>query len=285
MYKLSFMLFNIKITILSENKFIYDILAAELIEKTKSQQYSDYFLEINYLDNDIYDKKFLKNFMPKNVEIAATDRRYNCNTLFVDKNISIYVFKNYIYNNLYNYFNKYENICFFHATTIEKDGYAYMILGNKNSGKTTKAIKLCLEYEFNLISDDVTSIKFDSKNKKYLASGIFRGFNMNKATYKMLLNDNHNLIEEDDKNLKNRYFLTSEPVKEAVLNGVIVLDSANHNDTIVNNVLSLLDVKREFVDNFLKTFSDKIKIFNLNISLSETSNKLNDIINLLTKDI
>ncbi|MDD3383699.1 MAG: hypothetical protein PHX46_02675 [Bacilli bacterium] len=277
MYNTSFLLFEKKITILSKNKNILDLLNLELIEKTNSQQATNLHLEINYFDENVFKSSFFNSYDIFNKEFYGINKKLMCPVFLTSDKKLYYSLKNFIYNSIENYFNKIDDVCFLHATAIEKDGFVYIILGNKNSGKSSKSIKLCLDYGYKLITDDVVPIKLLG-NGNYYIEGIFKGFNMNNATYKMLLSDNDEYIDENDYGLKSRYFLNNTSRKTGIFKCLFVLDSENIEKTIFDNVLSDISFKKEFINKFINNNSDSIYKFNNEDTLTNNVKKINDII-------
>lgn len=68
----------------------------------------------------------------------------------------------------YHFFEKQfgeKGMCSCHSACVEKNGNATLLIGEAGAGKTSLAINLCKNYDFSLISNDLTLIGLDSDNK------------------------------------------------------------------------------------------------------------------------
>jgi hypothetical protein len=67
--------------------------------------------------------------------------------------------------------NQEKNMFTLHSSAVEKDGKGIVLMGSSGSGKTTTAVDLCLNHGYNLISGDLSLLRYDG-NRFELLDGV-----------------------------------------------------------------------------------------------------------------
>lgn len=93
-----------------------------------------------------------------------------------------------------------------HATTVDLSGFGVLIIGPKNSGKSSLALALVQWGGARLVADDASFVHVD--NRVIRACGVFRGMNINESTLRYFRRGFAvHLILDDHSEVKTRIVL------------------------------------------------------------------------------
>lgn len=248
MKKCYFIINDDKFKIETNSLNIYNFLKKELYHDTNSNIYKMNIKIIYKNKVDVFKKNILLDYNVSCDNIILRNNKDNY--LLTLDNDSYYSYRRYVMNKIAEYYKNKLDLIILHATAIEKNGEAFLIVGEKHAGKSTISLGRVLNKGYNLISDD-TCIIYKKDNSIYV-EGIFSGINANEKTISLLRGIKSQYIDDEEILTKERYYVKNV-CKKGLVKGIIFCTRGAENSfnlemnsykKIKNNLLYNFDLKK-----------------------------------------
>lgn len=251
MYQLYFKFLNRTFLVETNSLNILNILKLELWP-SKSINYVKK-CKIIYVGANFSFDKLYDNYVETlgSQYILGFDKKENCKCLFVNQSSTIQPIRNFITSIVSDYNKENTNFLVLHASCVSKNNQGFLLLGKKHSGKTTLSLEMVSNYEYNLITDDLSFITM--RGKKIFCHSLFKGIHLNDETFDYYQGYFSNIYNKDSN--KTRYYI--KKTKQRSLITDIVLSHVVEN--MFEPYLEKLEIKYEkkiIVDNYVN-FSDE----------------------------
>ena len=203
MYQLYFKFINKTFLLETNSLIIFNILKMELWPSESNnyvQKLRIIYVGSGFAIDNVYDNYVA---MTDIQHIVGYDKKEHCECLFVTQASTIQPVRNFIAAMVCSNYKEDKNFLVLHASCITKKNHGILILGKKHSGKTTLSLEMIANYNYHLVTDDLSFLVL--RGSSVYCYSLFKGLHLNNETFDYFNGFSSDIYNVDSP--KTRYYV------------------------------------------------------------------------------